>query len=67
MYKYYQLNLQFVLIGKFDQKLNFQHRLAWTRPYKSEIWPKRGENLIFKCRKWYYIVYLYKYYKLNHF
>jgi len=28
MYKYDQLNLFLVLIGKFDQKLNFQRRLA---------------------------------------
>jgi len=50
MYKYYQLNLFLVLIEKVDQKLNFQHRLAWTRPYKSQIWPKQGENVIFKCQ-----------------
>ena len=53
MYKYYQVNLFLILIEKVDQKLNFQHCLAWTQPYKSQIWPKRGENKIFKCQKWY--------------
>ena len=65
MYKYYQVNLFLILIEKVDQKLNFQHWLAWTQPYKSQIWPKRGENVIFNCRKWYYKVFMYKYYKLN--
>jgi len=37
MYKYYQLTLFLVLIGKFDQKLNFQPRLAWIRSYKSRM------------------------------
>jgi len=36
---------------KFDQKSNFQLRLAWTRPYKSRIWPKQGENVVFKSRE----------------
>jgi len=31
--KYYQITLFLVLISKFDQKLNFQPWLAWTRPY----------------------------------
>jgi len=30
MNKYYQLNLFLTLIRKFEQKLNFQHRLALT-------------------------------------
>ena len=59
MYKYYQLTIFLILIGNFDQKLNFQPRLVWTRPYKSRIGLKRGENLIFKSREWYYIVSMY--------
>ena len=53
-YKYYQLTLLLVLIGKFES--NFQPRLARTRPYKSRIGPKLGENVLFKSREWYYIV-----------
>ena len=63
MYKYYQLTLFLVLIGKFDQKLNFQPRLAWIKPYKNG--PKLREKVIFKSREWYYIVSMYKYYQLN--
>ena len=48
-----------------DQKSNFQPRLVWTRPYKSWIWPKRGENIAFKSRDWYYIVSMYKCYQLT--
>jgi len=32
MYSYIQLTLFLVLIGKFDQKLNFRPWLAWTGP-----------------------------------
>jgi len=49
--KYYQITLFLVLISKFDQKLNFQPWLAWTRPYKSLIGHKREENVIFKKRE----------------
>ena len=61
MYKYYQLNLFLVLTGKFDQKSNFHPRIAWSRPYKSQIVPKQGENFILKSREWYYIISMYKY------
>jgi len=44
MYKYYQLSLFLFLIRKFDQKSNFQPRLAWIRPYKSWIWPNREKT-----------------------
>jgi len=44
---------------------NFHPRLAWTRPYKSQIGNKQGENVIFKSQEWYYIVSMYKYYQLN--
>ena len=54
MYKYYQLILLLVLIGKFES--NFQPPLVRTRPYKSQIGPKLGENVLFKSREWYYIV-----------
>jgi len=37
-----------VLIGKFEQKSNFQPQVTWTRPYKSWIGPKRGENAVSK-------------------
>jgi len=46
MYKYYQLTLFLVLIGKFDQKPNFQPRLASTRPYKIRIGNNHGENMV---------------------
>ena len=61
MYKYYQLNLFLVLIRKFDQKSNFHPRMAWSRPYKSQVGPKQGENFILKSREWYYIISMYKY------
>ena len=51
MYKYYQLTLFLVLIGKFDQKPNFQPRLASIRPYKSRIGNKDGENMVLKSRE----------------
>jgi len=50
VYKYYQLTLLLVLIE------NFQPRLARTKPYKSRVGPKLGENVLFKSREWYYIV-----------
>jgi len=37
MNKYYQLSLSLVLIGEFNQKSNFQSRLTWIRPNKSQI------------------------------
>jgi len=37
MYKYSQLTFFLFLIGKFDQKSNFQPLLAWIRPYKSRM------------------------------
>jgi len=49
MYKYYQLILFQVLIDKFDQKSNFYPRLAGTKPYKSRIGPKRGENVVLRA------------------
>jgi len=49
MYKYYQLALFLVLIGKFNQKSNFYPRLAGTKPYKTRIWPKRGENMVLRA------------------
>jgi len=52
-YKYYQLTFFLVLIEKIDQKSNFQPQLVWTRPYKSQIGSKRGENAIFKSREFY--------------
>ena len=60
MYKYYQLNL-LVLTGKFDQKSNFPPQMAWSRPYKSQIGPKEGENFILKSRERYYIISMHKY------
>jgi len=33
-----------LLIRKFDQKSNFQSRMAWTRPYMSRIWAKWGRT-----------------------
>ena len=62
MYKYYQVTIFLNLIRNFDQKSNFQPRLVWTRPYKSRIGPKRGENLVFK---WYYIVSIYNLWLFN--
>ena len=64
MYKNYQLTFFLVLIGKFDQKSNFQPLLAWISPYKS-WWAKQGENEIFKSDKGYYIVSMYKYCQLT--
>ena len=64
MHRCYQLTLFLALIGEFDQKSNSQPRLVWITPYKSQIGPKRGEN-IFKSREWYCIVLMYKYYLLN--
>ena len=61
MYKYYQLNLFLVLTGKFDQKSNFHPQMAWSKPYKSKIGPKQGENFILKSQEWYYIIFMYKY------
>jgi len=40
-----------MLIVNFDQKSNFQPRLARSWPYKSWITLKRGENVIFKSRE----------------
>ena len=60
MYNYYKLTLFLVLIGKFDQKSNVHSRLA-EQPYKSQIRPKRGENVVFKSREWYYIISIHKY------
>jgi len=47
MYKYNQLTLFLVLIGKFDQKSNFYPQLAGT---KSQIAPKRGESVALRAR-----------------
>ena len=44
---------------------NFHPHLAWTRPYKSQIGNKQGENVIFKSQEWYYIVSMHKYYQLS--
>jgi len=49
MYKYYQLILFLVLIGKFDQKSNFQPRLAWLGLIRAE-WAYTGRKRIFKSR-----------------
>ena len=49
MYKYYQLALFLVLIGKFNQKSNFYPRLAGTKTYKSQVGPKRGENVVLRA------------------
>ena len=65
MYNYHQLTLFLVLIWKFDQKSSFHPQLAWSRPYKSQIGPKRRENMIFHSWEWCYIVSIYKYYQLN--
>jgi len=43
----------------------FSPDLARTGHYKRRIGPKWGENVIFKSREWYYIVYIYKYYQLT--
>jgi len=40
MYNDYKITLFQILIGKFDQKSNFQPWLVWTWPYKSQIGPK---------------------------
>ena len=53
MYKYYQLTFFLVLIEKIDQKSNFQPQLVWTRPYKSQIGSKQGENMVFESRESY--------------
>ena len=60
---------------KFDKKSNIHPRLAWNRPYKSRVGPKRIENMILNCQKWYYIGnfdqkyyignFMYKYYQLT--
>ena len=55
MNNYYWLTLFIALIEKFDQKSNFQPRFAWAK-----IGTKRGENMIFQSREWYYIVSMYK-------
>ena len=44
MYKYYQLTLFLVLIWKFDQKSNFHHRLAGTKPYECRLGKKHWEK-----------------------
>jgi len=47
MYKYYQLNLFLVLIGKFDPKPNFQpfwRKLVLLEPNKEQTWGKRGSQ-----------------------
>jgi len=36
MYKYYYLTLFLVLNGKFDQKSNFHHQLAWLDLIRAE-------------------------------
>ena len=56
MYKYYQLTLILILIGKFDQSQKFQPQLARTRPYKSRIAPNLRENMLFQSQEWYYII-----------
>ena len=53
MYKYYQLTFFLILIEKIDQKSNFQPQLVWTRPYKSQIGSKLGENMVFGSRESY--------------
>jgi len=64
MYKYFQLTLFLVLIMKFDQNSIIHPRLAWNRPYKSLVGPKQIENIVLISWKWYYIVFMYKYYQL---
>jgi len=38
--------------------------LAWAKPYKSQIRPKQGENIVVNSHELYYIVSMYKYYQL---
>ena len=37
-----------VFIEKFDQKSDFQTQLARTKPYKSRMGSKLGENIVFQ-------------------
>jgi len=67
IYKYYEKTLFLVLIGKFDQKSNFHPQLVWGKPYKSRTWPKLEENVAFKSRGWYYLVFMYIYFLLAFF
>ena len=54
----YSFHVQILLIKlisnlnwKFDQNPNFQSRLPSTRPYKSRIGNKHGENMVLKRRE----------------
>jgi len=49
------------------KKYSFHPWLAWIRPYKSPIGPKRGENVVIKIWLWYYALSMYKYYQLTFF
>jgi len=48
MYKYYQLNLFLILIGKFDLKPNFQLFWPKTTSYWGRIRNKHGKNVVLK-------------------
>ena len=61
MYKYYQLNLFQVLIGKFLPKLPFGLHLVLLEPNKEQTW----ENVVLKSWELYYIDSMYNYLQLT--
>jgi len=60
-YKYFQLILFLVFIGKFDQKSNFQPN--WSK--RGLIRAEYSLNVVFKSRDRDYIVSMYNYYHLT--
>jgi len=65
MYKYYQLNLFLVLIGKYDPNPYFPALLAYTRSYWSRIRNKHRKDMVLKSWELYYIVSIYNYLQLT--
>ena len=69
LYRFYvqlrPINLISSLNKEVCPKVKFHPWLAWTRPYKSRIGPKEGENLSFKSRMWYHKFFMYNYFQLT--
>jgi len=58
LYKYYQLNIFLVLIGKFDSKPNFQPfwpKLGLIGANKEQTWGKRGSQELGVVLHYFYI------------